>query len=126
MANLNAKDITFFAKTNFRNEYKRFGIKTEGRRTHIYIVGKIGMGKTNLLETMAISDIQSGKGIGILDPHGDFAEKMLDYVPRSRINDVLYFNLADLDYPIAFNLFERVEPFHQHLVAEGIMEVFKR
>jgi len=62
------KDITFFAKTNFRNEQKRFGIKTEDRRRHIYIVGKTGMGKTNLLETMAISDIQSGKGVCILDP----------------------------------------------------------
>jgi len=104
------RDITFFAKTNFRNEYKRFGIKREDRRKHIYVVGKTGMGKTNLLETMAISDIQSGKGVCILDPHGEFAEKMLDYVPRSRINDLLYFNPADLDYPIAFNLFEKVEP----------------
>jgi len=102
------RDITFFAKTNFRNDYKRFGIKTEDRRRHIYIVGKTGMGKTNLLETMAISDIQSGKGVCILDPHGEFAEKMLDYVPRRRINDVLYFNPADLDYPIAFNLFEKI------------------
>jgi len=126
MVNLNAKDITFFAKTNFRNEDKRFGIKIEDRRKHIYIVGKTGMGKTNLLETMAISDIQSGKGVCILDPHGEFAEKMLDYVPRSRINDVFYFNPADLDYPVSFNLFEKVEPHYQHLVASGIMEVFKR
>ncbi len=80
-------------------------------------------GKTNLLETMAISDIQSGKGVCILDPHGEFAEKMLDYVPRSRINDVLYFNPADLDYPIAFNLFEKVKPHYQHLVASGIIKV---
>jgi len=120
------KDISFFAKTNFRNEYRKFGIKKEDRRRHTYIVGKTGMGKTNLLETMAISDIQSDKGVCILDPHGEFAEKMLDYVPRSRINDVLYFNPADLDYPIAFNLFEKVEPHYQHLVASGIMEVFKR
>jgi len=120
------RDITFFAKTNFRNEYKRFGIKTEDRRKHIYVVGKTGMGKTNLLETMAISDIQKGKGVCILDPHGEFTEKMLDYVPRSRINDVLYFNPADLDYPIAFNLFEKVEPSCRHLVASGIMEVFKK
>lgn len=68
------RDITFFAKTNFRNEYKRFGIKTEDRRKHIYVVGKTGMGKTNLLETMAISDIQSGRGVCILDPHGEFAK----------------------------------------------------
>jgi len=117
---LTKRDITFFAKTNFRNEYKRFGIKREDRRRHIYIVGKTGMGKTNLLETMAISDIQSGKGVCILDPHGEFAEKILDYVPRQRINDVLYFNPADLDYPISFNLFEKVEPRYQHLVASGI------
>jgi len=59
MVNLNTEDITFFAKTNFRNEYRKFGIKREDRRRHIYIIGKTGMGKTNLLETMVISDIQS-------------------------------------------------------------------
>jgi len=119
-------DINLFAETNFRNQRRRFGIKIDDRRKHLYVVGKTGMGKTTLLENMAIQDIQAGRGIGIVDPHGEFAEKMLDFVPSQRINDVIYFNPADLDYPIAFNAIERVDPEHRHLVASGLVGVFKK
>ncbi|MDD5589923.1 MAG: type IV secretion system DNA-binding domain-containing protein [Candidatus Portnoybacteria bacterium] len=118
--------ITYFAETNFRNEKVKFGIKTRDRRRHFYIIGKTGVGKTTLEENMAIQDIQAGKGVGIVDPHGEFAEKMLDYVPSERINDVVYFNPADLDYPIAFNAIEKVDPEHRHLVASGLVGVFKK
>ncbi len=120
------EEINFFAETNFRDEKKRFGIKTADRRRHIYIVGKTGMGKTTLLENMAIQDIQSGKGVAIVDPHGEFAEKMLDFVPSERINDVIYFNPSDSDYPVAFNAIEKVSVQHRHLVASGLMGVFKK
>jgi len=119
-------EITLFAETNFRDKRVKFGIKTADRRKHFYIIGKTGMGKTTLLENMAIQDIQTGRGIGIVDPHGDFAEKMLDFVPSNRINDVIYFNPADLDYPIAFNVIEKVDPEHRHLIASGIIGVFKK
>lgn len=119
-------EITYFAETNFRNERVKFGIKTSDRRRHFYIVGKTGVGKTTLEENMAIQDIQSGKGVGIVDPHGEFAEKLLDYVPSGRINDVVYFNPADLDFPIAFNAIEKVDPEHRHLVASGLVGVFKK
>ncbi len=119
-------DINLFAATNFRNQRQKFGIKAEDRRKHLYVVGKTGMGKTTLLENMAIQDIQKGKGIGIVDPHGEFAQKMLDYVPSSRINDVIYFNPADLDNPIAFNAVEKVDPEFRHLVASGLVGVFKK
>ena len=120
------KEITFLGETTFRDERKRFGIKIDDRRRHIYIVGKTGMGKTVLLVNMGIQDIQAGRGMGIVDPHGEAAEELLDFVPRQRVNDVVYFNPADLDYPIPFNVMERVAPEYRHLVASGLMEVFKK
>ncbi len=120
------QEITTFAKTNFRNKQVKFGIKTDDRRRHFYSVGKTGMGKTVMLENMAIQDIQNGNGVAIVDPHGEFAERMLNFVPKSRIKDVIYFNPADLNYPIAFNAIEEVAPEYRHLIASGLMGVFKK
>ena len=120
------EEITFLGLTTFRNQRKKFGIKTDDRRRHIYIVGKTGMGKTALLENMAIQDIQAGRGVGFIDPHGEAAEKLLDFIPKTRINDVVYFNPADIDYPISFNVMERVGLEHRHLVTSGLMGVFKK
>ena len=102
--------IILLGETTFRNQRKRFGIKTDDRRRHVYIIGKTGMGKTALLENMAIQDIREGKGVGIVDPHGEAAEKILDFIPADRINDVIYFNPADLNYPMSFNVMEKVDP----------------
>ena len=119
-------DITYFAKTNFRGQEHIFGIKKDDRRRHMYVIGKTGMGKTTLLENMVISDIRAGRGVAVVDPHGDFAEKILNFIPPSRINDVIYFNPADVDYPIAFNVMEQVDPKYKHLVASGLIGVFKK
>ena len=119
-------EINFFAETTFRNERKKFGIKLDDRRRHVYIVGKTGMGKTELLKNMAIQDIQQGHGVGFVDPHGEAAEDLLDFVPKERIKDVVYFNPADLEFPIAFNVMEKVDVEHRHLVASGLMGVFKK
>jgi hypothetical protein len=119
-------DITFFAKTNFRNREVAFGIREDDRRKHMYIIGKTGMGKTTLIENMVIQDIQNGHGVAFVDPHGDSAEKVLNYVPASRINDVIYLNPADLEFPIAFNPLESVDPKYKHLVASGLMGVFTK
>ena len=118
--------IIFFGVTTFRNQRKKFGIKTDDRRRHFYVVGKTGMGKTVLLENMAAQDIQGGEGIGFVDPHGEAAEGLLDFIPSDRIKDVVYFNPADIDYPIAFNIMENVDVEHRHLVAGGLMGVFKK
>lgn len=120
------EDITFFAETNFRDQKRRFGIKRADRRKHVYMVGKTGMGKTTLLENMAIQDIQNGNGVGIVDPHGEFAEKMLDFVPKERMKDVIYFNPADTAYPVAFNSMESVLPEQRHLISSGLLGVFKK
>ncbi|MDQ7814888.1 MAG: type IV secretion system DNA-binding domain-containing protein [Patescibacteria group bacterium] len=119
-------EITLFAETNFRNAKRRFGIKTDDRRRHIYIIGKTGMGKTTLIENMVLSDILAGHGVCYVDPHGDTAEKLLDYIPSNRINDVVYFNPSDLEYPVGFNILETVEDDKKHLVASGLMGVFKK
>lgn len=119
-------EITLFAETNFRNQRRRFGIKTDDRRKHIYIIGKTGMGKTVLQENMVMSDIMAGHGVCYIDPHGDTAEKILGYIPSNRINDVVYFNPADLDYPVGFNILETVKDSQKHLVASGLMGVFKK
>ncbi len=119
-------EISFFARTDFRNQSRIFGIKTDDRRRHMYIIGKTGMGKTNLLENLAIQDIKHGKGVAFLDPHGDTAEKLIKAIPTNRINDVIYFNPADQDFPIAFNVMENINPEYKHLVASGLVGVFKK
>jgi len=119
-------DINFFAETNFRNIRKKFGIKLDDRRRHVYVVGKTGMGKTAMIENMAIQDIQQGRGVGFVDPHGEAAEELLDFIPSNRINDVIYINPADLNFPIAFNVMESVGLEYRHLVAGGLMGVFKK
>src|SRR3990167_257112 len=120
------EEINFFGETNFRNMRRKFGIKLDDRRRHFYAVGKTGMGKTEMLKNMAIQDIQGGNGMGFIDPHGEAAEELLHFVPSARINDVIYFNPADTEYPIAFNVMEKVDPEHRHLVASGLMSVFKK
>lgn len=119
-------EITYFARTNFRNQLRKFGVKTDDRRRHVYIIGKTGMGKTTLMENMVLSDIYAGHGCCYVDPHGDTAERLLDYIPSWRINDVIYFNPADMDFPIGFNILEAVDERHKHLVASGMMGVFKK
>ncbi|MDD5726118.1 MAG: type IV secretion system DNA-binding domain-containing protein [Patescibacteria group bacterium] len=119
-------EITLFAETNFRNQRRRFGIKTDDRRKHVYIIGKTGMGKTVLQENMIMSDIMAGHGVCYIDPHGDTAEKLLDYIPSNRINDVVYFNPADVDFPVGFNILETIGDSQKHLAASGLMGVFKK
>jgi len=119
-------EINFFAKTNFRNREVNFGIKRDDRRRHMYVIGKTGMGKSNMLENMAIQDIKNGEGVCVVDPHGEFAEKMLQAIPAERINDVVYFNPSDAEFPIAFNILESVADDKKNLVASGMMGVFKK
>lgn len=119
-------DITFFGYTNFRNQRKKFGIKRDDRRRHFYALGKTGMGKSAMLENMAIQDVKRGEGVGFIDPHGEGAQKLLSQVPINRINDVIYFNPSDMERVIGFNVMEKVDKEYRHLVASGLMGVFKK
>ncbi len=119
-------DITYFAEANFRNQERKFGIKRDDRRRHMYVVGKTGMGKTVMLQNMIIQDIQRGEGVTVVDPHGELVEGLLNSIPANRVNDVAYFNPADLEYPIAFNILESVDDEYKHLVSSGLMGVFTK
>ncbi len=123
---MDTNEINFFGLTTFRNQRKKFGIRPDDRRRHVYAIGKTGMGKTVMMENMVIQDIQKGNGVAFVDPHGEAAERLLDFIPSKRVNDVIYFNPADIDYPIAFNVMEKVDFRYRHLVAGGLMGVFKK
>ncbi len=118
--------VVYFAETDARNRKLRFGIKTKDRSRHTYVIGKTGMGKSTLLENLAVQDIQEGRGLAFLDPHGKTADLLLEYVPEGRKKDVLYFAPFDLDYPISFNVLEDVGADKRHLVANGLMSAFKK
>ena len=118
--------ITYFAATNTRGKREMFGIRAADRGKHIYVIGKTGMGKSTMLENMAIQDIQNGEGVAFIDPHGATAERLLDFVPHERIKDVLYFAPFDTDYPIGFNVMEDIGYDKRHLVVSGLMGAFKR
>ena len=124
--NVDAKQITVLGETNFRNVYRKFGIKMEDRRRHSYIVGKSGTGKSTLIENMAIDDVVEGRGVIIVDPHGDLADKILLCVPDDRIDDVIVFDPADRSYPIAFNLLDKVDDDFKGMVASGFVGIFKK
>ncbi|MEK7609660.1 MAG: type IV secretion system DNA-binding domain-containing protein [Patescibacteria group bacterium] len=118
--------ITYFAETDARNKRVRFGIKAKDRTKHVYVIGKTGMGKSTMLENMAVQDIQNGEGMCFIDPHGKTADLMLEYVPKERIKDVIYIAPFDVDYPISFNVLESVDQTKRHLVVSGLMSTFKK
>ncbi|MBD3270194.1 DUF87 domain-containing protein [Candidatus Peregrinibacteria bacterium] len=119
-------NVTAIGATNYRGINQKFGLKVNDRRRHMYIIGKTGMGKSTLLENMIFSDIHAGKGVGVIDPHGDLAEAVLDFVPSWRTNDVVIFDPSDRDYPIAFNMLENVDPSLNTIIASGLVGIFKK
>ncbi len=120
------KDVVYFAKTDFRNSNRLFGIKRTDRRQHMYVVGKTGTGKTTLLHNMMVQDILNGEGVCVIDPHGEFVETLLQKIPVEREEDVIYFNPADTEYHIGFNVLELPDPKYKHLVASGLMGIFTK
>ncbi|MCX6819800.1 MAG: type IV secretion system DNA-binding domain-containing protein [Candidatus Adlerbacteria bacterium] len=118
--------ITYFAQTNSRGKGVPFGIKRRDRARHMYVIGKTGMGKSTLLENMAIQDIRNGEGMAFIDPHGSTADRIMEYVPEHRIKDVVYFAPFDMEHPIAFNVMEDVGYDKRHLVVSGLLSAFKK
>jgi hypothetical protein len=124
--NTENQDFNPLGSTNFRSQETLFGIKKDDRRRHMYIIGKTGMGKSTILENMIVSDINKGKGVAIIDPHGDLADSILNFIPKSRTNDVMIFNPSDSDFPVSFNMLECKIPEQRYLVASGLLGVFKK
>lgn len=120
------KETNFFAKTEFKNKETIFGVKTPDRRKHVYIIGKTGGGKSTLIANMAIDDIRKDRGVGIIDPHGDLCETILDYIPKRRLNDVVYLEPFDTERPFALNVLEIKNAQHRDLIASGIVAIFSK
>ena len=118
-------EITYIGERTPWGEPQLFGVERVDRRQHLYTVGKTGLGKTTLLRNLLLQDIHNGEGVGLIDPHGDLAEEILDHIPAHRANDVLYFNPADLEYPVGFNMLRAASPDEEHLVVSTTVSAFK-
>lgn len=112
--------------TDFRGYHHQFGVKRSDRGRHMYIVGQTGTGKSYMLLLLTLSDIYHGGGFAVIDPHGDFAGDVLRYIPQNRINDVVYFNPADTEYPIAFNPLEVTDPSLKNHISSEVVGSLKR
>ena len=123
---MNPERVTYFGETDSRSKRVKFGIKAKDRTRHVYVIGKTGMGKSTLLENMAIQDLTNGEGMAFIDPHGKTAELLLDYIPPERIKDIIYFAPFDTEHPISFNVLEDVGFEKRHLVVSGLMSTFKK
>lgn len=121
-----ASDITVLGKTNFRNVEKEFGIKTKDRARHAYIIGKSGTGKSTLMENMIIDDIREGRGVILVDPHGETFEHVLSCVPQERIEDVIVFDPSDKQNPVGFNLLEKIDDDLKGIIASGFVGIFEK
>lgn len=119
-------DVTLVAETDFRDVRSKYGIRPTDRRRHVYIIGKTGMGKSVLLENMIQSDMEAGRGVAVIDPHGDLADAVIQAVPKNRTNDVIIFDPSDRDFPLALNLLEGKNTKQRELIASGLLGVFKK
>lgn len=124
--NLPYENVTFIGKTFFRDHETSFGIKKADRRKHMYIIGKTGVGKSTLIKNMIIQDMRNGEGVAILDPHGQLIDELLEFVPENRLEDVVIFNPADADNPIALNMLEMADQRQRTLIADTLVDVFKK
>ncbi len=118
--------ISYFGTTNGRQPHRTFGIKQADRLFHIYAIGKTGTGKTTLLETIALQDMMRGRGVTVIDPHGDLAERLVVQVPPGREHDLVYLNAPDLSQPYGYNPLRGVRADRIPLAASGLMEAFKK
>lgn len=118
--------ISYFARTNGRHPHRAFGIKQSDRLFHTYVIGKTGTGKSTLLETIALQDIVRGRGVAVIDPHGDLAERLVAQVPPRREHDLVYLNASDPSQPYGYNPLRRVRPDRIPIAASGLMEAFEK
>jgi len=119
-------EVAAFGITDFRGNQVKFGIKEDDRRRHMYLIGRTGVGKTSAMQNMVVEDMRTGKGVAVVDPHGDFIEHVLNFIPSERIDDVVLFDPSDTEHPLAFNLLENVNPELKNIVASGLIGIFKK
>jgi hypothetical protein len=119
------ENVEYIGERMVWGEYRPFGLQPKDRKQHVYCIGKSGTGKTTLLRNLLIQDIAAGRGVALVDVHGDLAEELLDYIPPHRTDDVVYFRPGDESHPMGLNLFDRVAPDARHLVTSGVVGAFK-
>ena len=120
------ENISAFGLTNFRGINHQFGMLRRDRSRHLYIIGQTGTGKSGSLELLALSDIYHNEGYAIIDPHGDFAQNNLRFIPEHRLNDVIYFNPSDTAFPLGFNPLEVTDPSRKSNISSEVIGVLKR
>jgi hypothetical protein len=126
MPHQNDERVTYLARVNFRNDRRVFGIKRRDRRSHTYIIGKTGTGKSTLLANMIQQDVDNGEGLTLVDPHGDLVAEVLHSFPAHRRADLIYFNAPDPNLTLRFNPLRQVEPAERSLAASDLIDVFKK
>jgi len=122
----NERAISYFGRTNGRVPRKTFGIRQVDRLFHLYAIGRTGSGKSTLLETLALGDIQSGRGFALIDPHGDLAERLVAQVPPERRSDLVYLDAPDVNQPYGYNPLRKVRKDKVPLAASGLLEALKK
>ncbi|MBU1016824.1 MAG: DUF87 domain-containing protein [Patescibacteria group bacterium] len=126
--NLPTENCTFFGTTTFRDKKIKFGIRNDNadRDRHMYLVGKTGTGKSTIFKNMIIQDMQKGFGVGVIDPHGELVDFVLNNVPDDRIEDVVIFDPSDTEYPVGLNMLECSDPSQKNLMASGLLGAFSK
>jgi hypothetical protein len=123
---MDASQVIHFARVDFRNDRRIFGIKSEDRFLHVYIIGKTGTGKSTLIETMAFQDLERGNGFALIDPHGDLVARIAARIPPSHRDRVIYLDATDPTQPYGYNPLRHVSQDRIALAASGMMDVFKK
>jgi hypothetical protein len=124
------EEVSFIGRTNYvaALEEKKyiFGIKRIDRRRHLYIIGKSGVGKSKLQELMVRQDVAYGYGVCVIDPHGEFIDDILEFIPKDRIEDVCIIDPGDIDFPVAFNPLSNIDVSFKHQLTQGLIEVLHK
>ena len=118
--------VIHVGRVDFRSGSRLFGIKHEDRISHVYVIGKTGTGKSTLLETMALQDLERGNGFALIDPHGDLVARIAAEIPTSQRNRVIYLNATDPAQPFGYNPLRHVSEDRIALAASGMMDVCKK
>lgn len=119
-------EFTLIGTTDYRNDRINFGMIEEDKFRHMYVVGKTGTGKSTFLSNLIANDIKNGKGVWLLDPHGELVETVLEHIPPHRTNDVILFDVADSDFPIGFNLLQCKDADERIRVVSGVVTTFAK
>ncbi|HMT01239.1 MAG TPA: DUF87 domain-containing protein [Candidatus Absconditabacterales bacterium] len=126
LENSEKNDLTLIGTTDYKSDKIKFGIRKEDKFRHMYVVGKSGTGKSTILSNFIKSDMMTGKGLALVDPHGDLVETVMEHIPSYRINDVILFDVADMEFPIGFNVLQYSSPDEKNLIVSGVVGTFKK